>query len=222
MITDPLSSFLPYQDRVRVCLSSKEDGHCTDLIMGGVLGTDHTAALRQMHGSITHVARSPLARTEAGDGLVTDQAGLALIIRAADCQTFVLYAPDAHVAAVLHVGWKGLIAGAIHSCMDTLRATWNIDPARLVVGAGPSLCMSCAEFTDPIRELPGIDPKFIDGRHTDLRGIADAQWAACGVPTVDRMMDCTKCQADRYWTYRGGDKEAVMNGATNMLGCVLA
>ena len=38
---------------------------------------------------------------------------------------------------------------------------------------------------------------------------------------IERMDDCTRCHPEKYWTYRGGDREAVKAGRTNVMACVL-
>jgi copper oxidase (laccase) domain-containing protein len=81
--------------------------------------------------------------------------------------------------------------------------------------------MNCADFSDPTTELPGIDVQFFHGKNVDLRAIADAQLIACGVAqkNIERHPDCTRCRPDIYWTYRGGDREAVLQGKTNVTVC---
>jgi copper oxidase (laccase) domain-containing protein len=58
-------------------------------------------------------ADAPSNRTEEADGMITDVPGLALNLRVADCQSFVIFSPKKNVLGLLHVGWRGLISGAI-------------------------------------------------------------------------------------------------------------
>lgn len=220
-------SFFPAFDRwsgnLRIDMFTKADAlHDDDAVRHALSGTP-VASLHQEHGGACVVIDAPTARTIRADAMATDVPGLALTIRSADCQTFVLYAPSAHAAAVVHAGWKGLLANILPHTVAVLRATWNIDPAEIAVAAAPSLCLQCAEFTDPARELPGIDPRFFHGRCADLRGIADRQLVDAGIKAerIDRHADCTRCNPQTYWTYRGGDREAVLGGATNVLCCTL-
>jgi copper oxidase (laccase) domain-containing protein len=79
--------------------------------------------------------------------------------------------------------------------------------------------LACSEFTDPLRELPTIDPRFFRERLVDLRGIADDQWISLGVKPehIERHSDCSKCDVDRWWSLRGGDKDEMAKGARNLL-----
>lgn len=208
------SLFTPYSDRIDVRFYAKGDEP---------LSEENIVSLNQVHGNTTIIARSPSRREKEADGVLTDQPDLRLTIRIADCQSFVLYVPDHHVIGLLHAGWKGLKCGAIPEFFRTMRNQWDIDASSILIGAGPSLCVNCAQFTDPAKELSNIDPKFFHARHADLRAIADDQLIACGIiPShIERNPDCTRCSHLRYWTYRGGDRDAVIKGSTNMLTCML-
>ena len=219
----PFSLFSSYADKIQILLFHKSDAIESDQqVAKAFKGTD-VAALHQVHGNHTIVTRSPIARDQQADGLLTDTPNLVLSTRWADCQNFVLYAPGHHVCGVLHAGWKGLLTGAIPAWIRTLQEEWGIHPSQCLVGAGPSLCQQCAGFTDPLTELPGIDPQFFDGRFVDLQGIANQQLLDAGIlpEHFERHADCTRCKPESYWTYRGGHKEEVQQGRTNVLACSL-
>lgn len=217
------SIFDPFKDRFQVLFFDKSDAIESDADLREKLGTDNTASVWQKHGNGIVIARAPTARTQQADGLATDAKNLWISIRAADCQQLVVYAPERHVAGVIHAGWKGLEAGVISAFFETMKNEWGISPRETYVGIGPSLCQKCAEFTDPVTELAGLDNRFFHGRHADLTGIADAQLDALGIPASqrERNPDCTKCRSDIYWSYRGGDKEKVLAGSTDVLACIL-
>jgi YfiH family protein len=180
---------------------------------------ERTVGLNQKHGNRTIVVREPRKRTDEADGMITDQKNLALCLRAADCQNFVMYAPSKNAAGALHVGWRGLLAGAIPEFLKAMTNDWHMSTDELLIAAGPSLCMKCADFTDPARELPSIPNKFISGKHVDLRGASLKQWMDAGIAAshIEYHPDCTRCHPELYWTYRGGDREEVLKGHTNML-----
>lgn len=219
MIASPFSIFRPFEDRLKVALFIKEDDIRSDADAARALGIANTAGLKQMHGKRTVIINAPTNRTEEADGMITDVPDLALCTRWADCQNFVMYDPERNRVGVLHVGWKGLIAGAIPEFFTL----FSEDPKNVLVGAGPSLCQQCADFTDPARELPSIHKKFVEGNTVDLRAAATEQMLSLGVlpKNVERHRDCTRCSPGTYWTYRGGDRDDVKNGHSNMLVCSL-
>ncbi len=223
MLDHPFEIFRPFASRLGVILTTKEDDIRDDAAAATLLGAGASVGLWQVHGKDAVTVHGPVARTIKADGMLTDEKNLALCIRSADCQTFLVYAPERHVVGVMHAGWKGLLAGMIPSFFSHLKSEWNIDGKNVLVGAGPSLCKTCAEFTDPVRELPGFPSDLIDGRRADLRRAAERQLGSCGVlmTSFERHPDCTRCSSDRWWSYRGGHKKDVLEGHTNMLACVL-
>jgi copper oxidase (laccase) domain-containing protein len=149
---------------------------------------------------------------------------LHLTVRAADCQNFALYAPGRHVAGVVHVGWRGILAGAIGGCIAALQSSFDISPRDVWIVAGPSLCLQCAEYADPEHELrKRIDVQYVRDTHVDLRSAATNQFVIAGVPSrqIEHHPDCTKCHPERYYTYRGGNREEVEAGTSNVLVCTL-
>lgn len=233
MIRSPFPLFGPFSDQIEVVLWTKADRRPHDVC--GTLEVSEEANAEQVHGNVTTVVRTAMQYAPGADGLLTDRIGLALSVRTADCQSFVVYAPSTNVIGVLHAGWRGLAlyrseatgaglnAGAIPHFFETLRREWHIDPKDTWVAAGPSLCQKCAGFSDPERELPTVPSRFINGKHVDLRGAADAQLFTLGLPQAqfERSPDCTCCSPKTYWTYRGGDREEVKKGQRNLLACVL-
>ena len=220
---EPFALLRPFEDHLSVALFTKTDDIRTDVAAAQTFGLRDAAGLCQMHGNRTVVVRAPSNRTIEADGMITDVPDLALCIRFADCQNFVLYAPERHVCGVLHVGWRGLIAGAIPEFFRVMKGEWGIAPSETFVGAGPSLCTTCSDFSDPKGELPSIPKRFIHGKCVDLQRAATQQLVDLGVSPdrIERHPDCTRCRPELYWTYRGGDRDAVKTGHSNMLACTL-
>lgn len=208
---------------ISVALFRKEDPAMTDAERAQRIGARDAATLAQVHGARVIRARGPIARAEEADGMLTDLPGLALQIRAADCQNFVIYAPKEKVFGVLHAGWRGLDAGIIEEFFRVLKHECGIEPRDVLVGAGPSLGVECAKFTNPTSELTTIPASCIHGKKVDLQQAATKKFLAIGVPepSIERMPACTKCDHETYWTYRGGDREAVQEGQANVLVAML-
>lgn len=176
--------------------------------------------LQQVHGNRTVVAREPMDYTQEADGVISDVVGLHLTVRAADCQNFAVFAPQKRVAGALHVGWRGLIAGALSEFFKVLHAEFGIEPHETYVAAGPSMCLKCSEYRDPNFALrQQIDKRFVHGDQVDLQAAATMQLLDLGVPRdhFERHPDCTTCNPKEYITYRGGDREMVEQGKSNVL-----
>jgi copper oxidase (laccase) domain-containing protein len=222
MIVHPFPLLRRFEDRLSIALITKADRLRTDEEFAEVIHAKALASVWQVHGNRTIVAQEPTSRTQQADGLTTDVAGLTLTVRAADCQNFILYDPDRSVLCLLHAGWRSMKKRAITEAIRTMQKSWAIDPASLWVGAGPSLCRGCAEFSNPEEEVPELSA-FIEAKTVDLQAAADAEFIACGVrpEQIDRPLGCTRCQPERFWTYRGGDRQSVLDGWTNCLAATL-
>lgn len=223
VFSNPFASLRPFENKLCVRLFTKDDGLITDQSVANAVGSHDYAALQQVHGNRTIVTRQMIKRTEQADGVITDQPGLVLTMRIADCQPIIVYSPEANIVGLIHAGWKGLVCGVIPKFFEIMKSNRKSQIANLKIGIGPCLCTHCAEFSDPLSELPGIPPELISGKNADLRTWAGHQLIDAGVQpeNIERMEDCTRCQPEKYWTYRGGDREAVKAGRTNVMACVL-
>lgn len=222
MIEQPFSLLQPFADRLDVRVFTKVDAIGSDDMLAAPLRSDAIVSLTQVHGGRSVLLREASLRREEADGVATDTAGLWLTIRSADCQTMLIFAPAQNVIGLLHIGWKGLLAHAIPHLFALLHQEWGIHPHETIVCSAPSLCLSCATFTDPLQELPGIDPRFFLGKQVDLRGIADDALRRLGVPEhqCERLDSCTRCSKETFWSYRA-EPEAIAGGMRNVLTCRL-
>ncbi len=222
MLTHPFTIFEPYRDILDVRMLTRDDAVSSDTDMQRVLQTSEVASLDQVHGNRCVVLRSASNRIEKADAVATDHLGLTLTIRFADCQNFIVFAPEKNILCLIHAGWQGVRKGVIPAAFKLLQSEWGVDPKEALVAAGPSLCMKCADFTDPKSEAPEL-ASYVQGKCIDLNHAADEQLFSLGVSTnhFERLEACTRCLPDRYWTYRGGKKEVTEGGMRNVLAATL-
>lgn len=218
MIYQPFELFRPFSADIEVRMLTKEDNIKTDGEMRVPLEADFLATVDQPHGTKIVLVSEELDHDRDADGMITEFPDVTLAARAADCQLFVAYDPTMKVVGILHAGWRGLVSGAIPAFLSRMSIAYRCAPSDLYVAAGPSLCMKCAEFTNPAEELKGFDAKFFEGRHADLQGIADQQLAELGIKPehFERHPDCPRCKPDIYWSYRA-DKTSALEGYRNVL-----
>lgn len=218
MDKSPFPLLQQFDSLVDIRFFSRADNVSSDADIAHLIGSKRVVGLKQVHGHQAVVLREASPRSIEADAVATDAEGLTLSIRFADCQNAVIIVPDRRVVALVHAGWKGVRSRMMSSTFALLRAEWGITPQQTWLGLGPSLCTSCADFTDPATEAPELRG-FIHGRSIDLRAALDAELDAIGVPREQRqrMPDCTRCLPDTYFTYRGGDREKVIQGFVNCL-----
>jgi polyphenol oxidase len=181
--------------------------------LGAAAGFDATALVigRQVHG--VHVTTVTSAERGSGaleqrscvpetDGLLTCTPELPLLVSTADCVPVVLAARgelDAAVA-VVHAGWRGMVAGIVVDAVVALRAHGIITAAVV----GPSIGPCCFAVGDDVGRAFGerYAGTWHDGR-VDLWLAAERQLAAAGVParSVSNPRLCTVCDR-RFFSHR--------------------
>jgi hypothetical protein len=158
----------------------------------------------QVHGA--DVARAdgrgvvrPGTPFERCDGLWTDEPGRGLMLLAADCLPVALARTNGTPRlAVLHVGWRGLLAGIVAAGARAL----GDGPVAAAIGPGIGPC--CYEVGDevatPFRERFGDD--VLSGRNLDLAEATERTLHAAGAESVERVRLCTSCEEELFFSHR--------------------
>jgi len=142
------------------------------------------------------------------DGFVTNVPGIPLMVRFADCQGILLFDPVKRVIGAVHSGWRGNAQDIIGEAVRKMVDEYECNPADILAGVSPSLGPCCAEFSDPLTELPEHMHKYIDGTHVDLWECASDQLKNAGVLSehIEIARECTVCNREKYFSFRGGKK----------------
>jgi polyphenol oxidase len=168
---------------------------------------DRLALNRQVHSTLVHRA-VPGARGEPGDGLWSDDPGQPILAMTADCLPIALARSSGKPAvAVLHAGWRGLLAGIVAVGTSTLGG-------RLQAAIGPAIGPCCYEVGDevlaPFAETFGAD--VVDGHKLDLWTAAERALGAAGVDDVLRTDLCTFCNPKLFFSHRRTGKPRGVQG----------
>jgi YfiH family protein len=161
------------------------------------------AMARQVHGATVRRAEAAavvedLDRPEC-DGLWSDEPGLALMLLTADCVPIVLVRTGGErpALAVLHAGWRGLLAGLPAAGVAALGG----EVAAVVgPGIGPCCYEVGAEVADPFREAFGGD--VVTRGKLDLWTATERALRRAGCSRVDRVDLCTACDPERFFSHR--------------------
>jgi polyphenol oxidase len=160
----------------------------------------------QVHGGEVTEAKPKgiVERTtfEQCDGLWTDRRGQAMALVTADCFPVALAGvPERGRVAlcVLHVGWRGLLAGIVDSGVATLSGG---GPLAAIIGPGIGPC--CYEVGEevsvPLRDRFG--PEVVSDGHVDLGEATAKALRASGVEQVERTGHCTSCEPELFFSHR--------------------
>ncbi len=168
------------------------------------LGLKRLVWARQVHGTRIVALENGAAPGEA-DGLATNEPGVGLLIKTADCQALVLAAPAKGVVANLHVGWRGNAAGMPGAGVAFLKKRYGVAPGELHAAIAPGLGACCAQFVNHRNELPEWFYQFrVQGTDRfDLEASTVAQLVAAGVgpERIETSGRCTMCSHE-FFSYR--------------------
>ncbi|MEW6745580.1 MAG: peptidoglycan editing factor PgeF [Planctomycetota bacterium] len=167
---------------------------------------------RQVHGCGVRVVDGSEAkgsRQEAADALVTDSPARALLVTAADCPVVVLVHRQRPLAALVHAGWRGIVAGVIEAALATIRHRFDSGPDALDAFITPCIGRCCYEVgPDLVERLPPRDRAFLVRRsprpHLDLPALVEDRLRRAGLASgaLDVDPHCTCCRNDLYFSHR--------------------
>ena len=116
--------------------------------LGALLGVAEVVTSHQVHGRdavcVRRGAPPALARQDA-DVLVSNDPGVAVAVRAADCVPLLLADSKTRAVAAVHAGWRGTAAGAAIAAVHALAREFGSSPDDLIAAIGPSIGVCCYE-----------------------------------------------------------------------------
>jgi polyphenol oxidase len=173
-------------------------------------------ATRHVHGTAVWRVGEPAAEPAEFDGLVTDRRGPVLGAFAADCIPILFADPNARVIGAAHAGWRGTVNGVARNVIARM-VELGARPANIRVALGPSIGPECFEvgpevvdqFRAAFGDVPGMVVQGTHKEHIDLRVATRAVLERAGVTAehIDAAPPCTKCEADRFFSYRRDGKD---------------
>ncbi|MBZ2177937.1 MAG: peptidoglycan editing factor PgeF [Acidobacteria bacterium] len=153
------------------------------------------ATLRQIHSATVWSVRDVSGCLGEGDALITDEPGLLLAIRTADCVPILLADPVRRVVAAVHAGWRGTVAGVLTQTLSQMRQNYETKPADLVAAIGPAIGPCCFAVGSEV-PLP-----VVDGR-ADLWAANRRQLENEGVTRIWSAEQCTMCKPETFFSFR--------------------
>jgi len=158
----------------------------------------------QQHGPRVERA-APIGILTAGtpfprcDGLWSDEPGQAMALVTADCLPVAVCTTEGSAAlAVLHVGWRGLLAGIVGAGCEALGT--GRKSAAVGPGIGPCCYEVGEEVAAPFRDAFG-DDVVPDGR-LDLWTCAERALQAAGCTEIERVDRCSACEPKSFFSHR--------------------
>lgn len=198
------------------------------------LTRDRIRLVSQVHG--TGIAASPKETGGAwapptADGIVSDDDGVAIAVRVADCAPILLADTTRRAVAAVHAGWRGTMQGIAEVAVASMKQEFGCRAGDLIAAIGPCLGRCCGEMGPEVIDMfraAGHDEDRIgrwfgtgaSGRpYFDLWRANHDQLEMAGL-MPDRIFIaglCSRSHPDAFHSYR-----AKGPGAGRMLGIIRA
>ncbi len=174
-------------------------------------------SVRQVHGTDALIVDQPIRQGESFEGgwdaLVTNQPGVMVTVRTADCVPVLLHDPVRRVVAAVHAGWRGAVAGIVPKTVALLVSRFGVTVEQLRMAIGPSAGACCYEVDEPVLSrlcevFPDwqevVEPVGTDKARLDLRAFVRRQALAAGLLSerIATVNACTICHPDLFFSYR--------------------
>ena len=229
VITVP--EFASNRGKIRHFFGTRHHAMGLDLEVGvpcqGIQGTVPSSwllSVKQVHGTDALVVDRALTSTDrfigGWDALVTDQPGVMVAVRTADCVPVLMQDPKRRVVAAIHAGWRGAVAGIVPKTLMLLQSRFGSCPEDVRISIGPSAGVCCYEVDEPVLDKVRqacsgwkrvLRPKKNGNAHLDLKALVKEQARSAGAlpQFISSVNLCTICHEDSFFSYR---REGKVNG----------
>lgn len=181
----------------------------------------------QVHSAKVVRVTSPLASSEdiiKADAMVTDQTGVTLFMRFADCVPVLFYDPVRGVLGMAHAGWQGTVRKVARATVEAMGEHYGSRPKDIIAGIGPSIGPDHYEIGPDVideveRAFPAESSTLL---HSDGDAVKLDLWEAnrltlrqAGVTKIEVSQICTACNLDDWFSHRAE------NGSTGRFGAMI-
>jgi len=166
----------------------------------------------QVHGRTVSFVRGDEDRAavlgSSADVVATATPGVACGVKVADCVPILLADRKTGAVAAIHSGWQGTVANVVAAAVEALRG--RIGDGDFMAAVGPHIEACCFEVGEDVAaklEARAPDAKVADRSrgprpYVDLRAIVHHQLRAAAIEDIDDVRGCTRCDAQRFFSYR--------------------
>jgi YfiH family protein len=174
--------------------------------------TADLASVRQVHSDKVLIADRAGVIGE-GDALISNQPGIMLSVRTADCLPILMADTRNRAVAAIHAGWRGTILEIVPKTVQAMADKFGTRPDDLVIAIGPGIGACCFEvgpevaiqFSRFFPERSDLDQRTkVDLVETNLRLLGRNDGSMRQIATSGL---CSFCRADLFHSYRR-DREA--------------
>ncbi len=118
-----------------------------------LLNQVHSSAIHRVYGARgpewARLRKGKIVET-AGDGLITNTAGVLLGIKVADCFPVIVADTKRKAVGIFHAGWRGTVQRIVEKGIGEMRRQFGCDPEDLVAVIGPGIGGCCYEIGEEV------------------------------------------------------------------------
>ena len=165
---------------------------------------------RQVHGKQIGIHTGQpdgLRILPALDGHFTAIPGTLLAVTVADCIPVYLLHPGSNSVALLHAGWRGVVAGILEAGVAALTDLTGASAHDIVIHCGVGICGDCYKVGTEVIEALGGEPAAGSAK-LDLRGVLTLKAHDLGIHQFTQSTWCSAHDGDRFYSHRGSRGEA--------------
>jgi len=162
--------------------------------------SEPSATLKQIHSNLVFPVKLDTGCLGEGDALVTNQPGVWLSVRSADCFPVILADPVNRAIGVIHSGWRGAAANIVAATIDTMASHFSTSGQNLHAAIGPGIGKCCFEVGGEV----GCQFGYTESGKIllDLSSIISKQLKQHSVGEITNNGTCTKCHPELYHSFR--------------------
>lgn len=157
------------------------------------------------------------------DALLTNEPGVSLLLRFADCVPILLFDPSHRAIAAVHAGWRGTVGQIATHAVTAMGAQFYTRPRDLIACIGPSIGPCCyrvgADVIIQVRAAFSDSDELLvtrDGAtHFDLWQANARQLQTLGVEQIEIAKLCTAEHTNDFYSAR-------VQGKTGRFGAIIA
>ena len=145
------------------------------------------------------------------DGLITREAGVALMVFSADCVPILLHDPVHNAIGAIHAGWRGTTQDIAGAAIRKMTEEYGCSPQDIRAAIGPCISKCCYETGEDVAAAlrkalgkPADDCITINGGKykIDLKKANHLLLSKAGLNDITISSDCTSCKSEKYWSHR--------------------
>ncbi len=196
------------------------------------LKPEHSVTSWLVHGNAVRVVSHDDMGEDLvhADAMVTQDQGLALTLRFADCVPVMFHDPVKQVIGIAHAGWKGVVNGVLIETVRTMQRAFGSRPQDILAGVGP--CIGPEKFevgedvaaqiqaavNTPVIRQSDLHPLTEHAKpRIDLWAAAESQLKAAGVGQVEVAGICTASNTHEWFSHRAEQGKTGRFGAVIVL-----